>query len=134
MQKEYLYGVIGLLAGALLMVFISGYAVNNNMTGMMRMMGMNTDQMMQNIESMMGHDDTMSMGEMTSRLKDESGDSFDKAFITTMTQHHQGAIDMAQEAKINAKHDEIKKMADDIIAAQTREIEMMKQWQKDWGY
>lgn len=33
------YALIGLLAGVLIGVFASSYAVNNNMSGMMNMMG-----------------------------------------------------------------------------------------------
>jgi uncharacterized protein (DUF305 family) len=63
-----------------------------------------------------------------------TGDDFDKAFLSEMIVHHQGAIDMATLAKQNAKHDEIKKLADDIVVAQTKEIGEMKQWQQQWGY
>jgi uncharacterized protein (DUF305 family) len=76
----------------------------------------------------------MSMSSMNSELKDRSGDDFDKAFLEMMIEHHQGAIDMANAAKDNAKHSEIKAMADDIISAQSNEIEQMKNWQKQWGY
>ena len=41
---------------------------------------------------------------------------------------------MAKLAKDNAKHDEIKKLADDILSAQSKEIDMMQTWQTDWGY
>ena len=50
-----------------------------------------------------------------------------------MIPHHQGAVDMA-EYLVNAKHPELRKMGGDIIVAQTKEIEQMKQWLKDWGY
>lgn len=76
----------------------------------------------------------MSMSAMNTELKGKSGDDFDKAFIEMMIEHHQGAIDMANAAKANAKHSEIKAMAADIISAQNREIEQMKDWQKQWGY
>lgn len=76
----------------------------------------------------------MSMDDMASMLEGKTGDAFDKAFIEGMIPHHQGAIDMARAALQSAKHDEIKRMARDIISAQQSEIDMMKQWQKDWGY
>jgi uncharacterized protein (DUF305 family) len=41
---------------------------------------------------------------------------------------------MANAAKSNAKHSEIKMMADEIISAQAKEIEQMKDWQSQWGY
>ena len=85
--------------------------------------------------SSMSHDmSSMSMSEMNRELKGLSGDDFDKKFITSMIAHHQGAIDMATAAKSNAKHDEIKALADDIISAQTKEIKLMQDWQKQWGY
>lgn len=79
-------------------------------------------------------DDSMTMTSMTDSLRGKAGDEFDKTFISGMIEHHQGAVDMASLAKEQAKHDEIKQMADDIISAQTKEIDMMKSWQSQWGY
>ena len=67
-------------------------------------------------------------------LEGETGDDFDKAFIEMMIPHHQGAIEMAEEALESAKHQEIKDLATDIIEAQQREIDMMNEWYKSWGY
>jgi uncharacterized protein (DUF305 family) len=68
------------------------------------------------------------------RLGQLNGDEFDKAFIEEMINHHQGAIDMAKLADKNAKHDEIKKLSQDIISAQSSEIDLMNSWQSSWGY
>lgn len=76
----------------------------------------------------------VSMSQMTDDLKNKTGDEFDKAFISSMIEHHQGAIDMAKLAEKQAGHDEIKKMSDDIVTAQSTEIDMMKKWQNEWGY
>ncbi len=86
--------------------------------------------------SMMDGDDAMSMSmdDMSAMLEGKTGDAFDRAFIEGMIPHHQGAIDMALAARESARHEEIKRMAEDIITAQQREIDTMKQWQKDWGY
>ena len=130
MPKEVLYGIIGLLIGVLITVFVASTAVNNGNTGMMSMMGMNTERM----EKEMNEHGMMGMDEMVEELKGKTGDEFDKTFISIMREHHQGAIDMAEEAKKNAKHQEIKDLADGIIKAQTKEINQMKQWQEDWGY
>jgi uncharacterized protein (DUF305 family) len=131
MNKEsILYGVIGLLAGAIIAGFGATYAVNNNHQGMMDMMGMHSNT---NSQGMMDDSD-MSMSDMTSSLKNKTGDDFDKAFISGMIAHHQGAIDMANLAKQNAKHDEIKNLADEIVKAQTTEINEMKSWQTQWNY
>lgn len=131
MNKEaILYGVIGLLAGAIITGFGAAYAVNNNHQGMMNMMGMHSNTTSQG----MMDDADMSMSDMTSSLKAKTGDDFDKAFVSEMIAHHQGAIDMANLAKQNAKHDEIKNLANDIVTAQTKEINEMKTWQTQWGY
>ncbi len=140
-QKAILYGIIGLLSGILLTILFTTSVVNSNNTGMMRMMGMRTDKMMDNDEKMMSgedmmedHDESMSMDDMVNSLKGKTGDDFDKAFIAGMIDHHQGAIDMANLAKQYAGHDEIRTMADAIISAQTSEIIQMREWQKSWGY
>jgi len=91
------------------------------------------------------NDDTMShdtgsmnmlsdMSMMSSSLKGLKGDEFDKRFISEMVTHHEGAVDMAELALTNAKHQEVKTMAQNIISAQTKEIDEMQTWQKDWHY
>jgi uncharacterized protein (DUF305 family) len=74
------------------------------------------------------------MDEMTSSLQGKKGEAFDKAFISEMIIHHQGAVDMAKMALENALHQEIKDLATAIIEAQEREIAQMKEWQKIWEY
>ncbi len=131
MKKEsILFGIIGLLAGAIIAGFGATYAVNNDNTSMMRMMGMETKT---DDQGMMSNRD-MTMAEMSGSLENITGDDFDKAFLSGMIIHHQGAIAMARYAKDNAKHDEVKNLANNILSAQTKEIEMMQSWQKDWGY
>lgn len=77
---------------------------------------------------------SMTMKEMNKELEVLSGDAFDKTFIEMMTAHHEGAIDMAKLIPSRAKHAEIKKLGEEIIAAQTKEISDMRQWMMDWGY
>lgn len=74
------------------------------------------------------------MGQMTESLKGLSGDEFDKAFISSMIEHHQSAINMAAPGATNAEHQEVKDLTVAIVTAQTSEIQQMKQWQKEWGY
>ena len=62
------------------------------------------------------------------------GEDYDRYFMANMIAHHQGAIDMAKVAQTNAKHAELKTMANDIITAQTSEISSMQNYQKAWGY
>jgi hypothetical protein len=104
----------------------------------MPMMGRMMDEMMDDDDAygMMGMDEAMdmSMNDMAGMLVGKTGDAFDEAFIVGMIPHHQGAIDMAKLAQKNAKHQEIKNMANAIISAQQKEIDQMNQWLKDWGY
>ena len=62
----------------------------------------------------------------------ESAEPFDKAFIDAMVPHHEGAIAMAKAQLAEGSQPELRKMADDIIAAQTEEIARMKAWRKAW--
>jgi uncharacterized protein (DUF305 family) len=72
------------------------------------------------------------MGAMNGMLQGKTGDTFDKAFLSEMIVHHQGAVVMAQEALKNAKHQEIKDLAQNIITAQNKEIAEMQAWQVAW--
>jgi uncharacterized protein (DUF305 family) len=78
-----------------------------------------------------GPDTESSEYKMFAELK---GDDYDRVFLSNMIEHHQGAVDMAELANTNAQRQEIKDMSAAIIAAQTGEIDDMKQWQKDWGF
>jgi uncharacterized protein (DUF305 family) len=132
MKKEsIMIGVIGLLLGVVITGFVAGQAVNNNSTGMMSMMGMNTSKNQQEVAK---DHSTMSMADMNKELEGLSGDDYDKAFIEMMIAHHEGAVDMAELSADRAKHDEIKQLSQGIITAQEKEIADMKQWQLDWGY
>lgn len=130
-NESIIFGVIGLLLGVVITGFAAGLAVNSNNIGMMRMMGVDTSKSQQNTAT---DHSTMSMSDMNKQLEGLSGDEFDKAFIEMMIAHHEGAVDMALLIPSRAKHDEIKTLGTAIIAAQTKEILDMKQWQVNWGY
>lgn len=133
-NKPILYGIVGLVLGVAITTFTASNAVNTNNTGMMRMMGMQPNGSMMGGppagEAGMGMES--SMEEMMESMEGKTEDEFDRAFIDAMIVHHQGAIEMAEEALTSAGRDEIKVMANDIISTQTKEIEMMKQWQEEW--
>lgn len=56
-----------------------------------------------------------------------SGDA-DRDFVTHMIAHHEGAVAMAQAVLQYGKDPQIKQLAQDIVSAQQKEIEMMKDW------
>jgi len=56
-----------------------------------------------------------------------TGDA-DIDFARGMIPHHQGAIDMAKIVLEKGKDAEIRKLAEDIIAAQEKEIAFLKSW------
>ena len=58
--------------------------------------------------------------------------NFDLRFIDGMMPHHQGAITMAKEAQQKSQRPEIKKLADEIVMAQTKEIAELQTWRKQW--
>jgi uncharacterized protein (DUF305 family) len=72
------------------------------------------------------------MDSMMAGLKGKTGDAFDKAFLSQMVMHHQGAVVMAEAVLKNSKRPELIQLAQDIITAQTKEIQMMEDWQAAW--
>jgi uncharacterized protein (DUF305 family) len=65
-------------------------------------------------------------------ISQDQSKPFDLRFIETMIAHHQGALEMAQEAQVKAEHPELKQLAAQIIKAQTAEIDQMRAWQQQW--
>ncbi|HQV64922.1 MAG TPA: DUF305 domain-containing protein [Candidatus Paceibacterota bacterium] len=72
------------------------------------------------------------MHDMNAALAGKTGDEFDKAFLSEMIIHHEGAVEMAQTVLKSSKRPELIKLANDIISAQNKEIDMMKGWQTKW--
>jgi uncharacterized protein (DUF305 family) len=61
-----------------------------------------------------------------------SGKEFEIHWLSMMIEHHQSAIDMSMLAAGNAQHQEVKDLAQKIIADQTREITDMTGWLQQW--
>ncbi len=76
----------------------------------------------------------MTMSEMNDDLRERSGDEYDAAFLALMIEHHQGALDMAKLSVERAQHAGVKRLSEEIVEAQEREIAQMREWQDQWGY
>jgi uncharacterized protein (DUF305 family) len=61
-----------------------------------------------------------------------ANEEFDLRFIDAMIPHHEGAVVMAKEVLQKSKRPEIKKLANEIIEAQAKEIAQMKAWRTAW--
>lgn len=72
------------------------------------------------------------MMDMNAALRGKTGDALDKAFIDEMIIHHEGAVEMAEILLAGTKRPELVKLGNDIITAQTGEIQMMKDWRTEW--
>jgi uncharacterized protein (DUF305 family) len=71
-------------------------------------------------------DDTMSG--MTNGLDGKIGTEFDRAFLSEMIVHHEGAVSMAKKALISSKDKNVRMLSTEIIAAQEKEIAEMNSW------
>ena len=117
-KNKYIPYLIGATIGIALTLLIMCIICCKNM-GMMK-----KEQHTMDMSSM--------MAEMNANLAGKTGDAFDQAFIEEMIVHHEGAVDMAELALTNAKHPEIKTLANAIISAQNSEIAQMKAWLSSW--
>ena len=74
----------------------------------------------------MGHDSgMMSQGDMGA-LASAEGAEFDQMWLTMMFEHHEGAITMARDVQSITEDEEVKALAEEIIAAQEAEIATMQ--------
>lgn len=72
------------------------------------------------------------MQNMAHNVNSQESNDLDQEFLNNMIIHHIGAIDMATDLQKTTTRPELQKMANDIIVAQTKEIEMMQAWRKAW--
>ena len=85
-----------------------------------------------NVPMEMSLEQMRGMGMMMDPKRLSKQEPFDEAFIDAMIPHHQSAIYMAEVGQEESKIPEIKELAENIVSAQKREIEQMKQWRKQW--
>ncbi|MUL37027.1 DUF305 domain-containing protein [Gloeocapsopsis dulcis] len=57
---------------------------------------------------------------------------FDLRFSNAMIPHHEGAVEMAQDALNKSQRPEIRNLAQEIINSQETEIKQMQEWQQAW--
>ena len=69
---------------------------------------------------------------MIERLASVSGAEFEIEFMEMMIQHHRKAVREGEQCLRKASHAELIDMCEDIIAAQTAEIEQFEQWLCEW--
>ncbi len=75
-------------------------------------------------DDMMGAMTTMNQAMSSAPM---TGDP-DHDFVVMMIPHHQGAVDMAKFELQHGQDPELRKLAHDIVAAQNKEIALMKRW------
>ncbi|MDI3404163.1 DUF305 domain-containing protein [Streptomyces cavernicola] len=84
------------------------------------------------MESMPGMDHDM--GDMDGMMSEQDmkdleaakGAKFDRAFAEMMIEHHNGAIEMAEDEKKNGKNADAKKLADAIVKSQSAEVDQFE--------
>lgn len=72
----------------------------------------------------------MAMGEIM--MSENASNPIDRRFMEAMLSHYRGAIMMAQDALVQAEHEEIRTLAQQIVDAQQAEITQMHEWTNAW--
>ncbi|MFI6097894.1 DUF305 domain-containing protein [Lentzea sp. NPDC051213] len=72
-----------------------------------------------------GHADTHGMVDL-GNLADLNGNDFDRQWLSLMIQHHRGAVEMARKHLEQGTDPETRKLAQDVVTAQEKEISEME--------
>ena len=91
------------------------------------MMGHGDDDADNDMPGMM---DAEQMQQMRSMMGDGIG--FDRMWVLMMIEHHEGAIEMAQDEMVDGQSTDAIALAEDIVTAQKAEIDEMQQMLDDW--
>jgi len=65
-------------------------------------------------------------------LAELSGAKFEVAFLTMMVEHHEVAVREGERCVDRAYHESLISLCEDIVKAQSAEIELMEEWLCDW--
>lgn len=121
-EKTILIAVVALLVGG-----IGGYMIANNHDHQMQ--EMDHSMMMSDTKETQG----MPMEHMGGMDHSAMMVSSEQEFVSGMIPHHQEAVDTATEVLARGgTTEDIRILAEGIIAAQEREIVLLKQWHQDW--
>ncbi len=108
MNNKITFGIGGIIIGLVLAMFFTS-VVFPNRNGSFGMMGFRTNS-----------------------TSNQAANNIDRHFIEQMIPHHDGAVAMAKLALEKSKRTEVKVLAKAIIEGQTKEIQDMGVWYKDW--
>jgi uncharacterized protein (DUF305 family) len=86
----------------------------------------NADKPMDEMDHGDGDMPGMMSAEDMSALKAVPDDQFEQMWLEMMIEHHEGAIEMAEEQVKDGRYQAAVEMASEIVVSQTAEIEMMR--------
>lgn len=69
-------------------------------------------------------------GMSSEKLISAKGEKFDRLFVDMMSQHHKGAIKMAQTAAPKLQHAEVKEFANKVVEMQKKEVAHLSEMKK----
>ncbi len=81
--------------------------------------------------SLLNSSDAVVQG-MNTTLLNKTGDDFDKEYLLQSILEHQGVIEMAKKVLTQSSREDLKKYAQGIIDAQTKDITQLQAWQDAW--
>ena len=130
-NKIILVGVLSFILGIALAQIPDRVGKRDMERGYIRRGGENT--MMHDYNNQRGVGMNGMMQGMVANMQGKTGRDLEKAFLTDMIPHHQGAVEMAKllvaDPTVSA---EVKAFAQQIITAQEGEIEKMGMWVKNY--
>jgi len=77
---------------------------------------------------------TMSFADLSSDLSSRQGDPLDHYTLYYLSSIDQNTIALLSKARSEAKHEELRAYADQIIQRRANEVDQLYAWQKTWGY